>query len=439
MATTTLLLVATLAAASTAPETRPWRADPLFRQIQARLDAVRAIDNHTHLLAKGEFNPKLDSMMPLGLRSTHGPYAEAMRSRFGVTVEGDPAAAAARATAARDAMRTRLGEAAYWKDHLDYTRTEIALVNQAFPDGTDGRRLRWVAQATNLLYPLPAEALMVRSPKHRSGITDIQANLKRFLSEAGLSEAPRDLAGYARFVEGTLSRWKEQGAVGVKFWDAYLRTLVFQDIPEERAAALYTKGFAAPLAREDYLAVQDFLAHRIFAAAGPRKLAVHIHSSHGVPPFLRTPEADVRNLDSVLTDLRYFGTTQFVLIHGGAPEIEQAAYLAMKPHVWYDMSAMTFLYPVPDLALVLRKVLTFAPEKLLFATDVGPYPGIPVGPDLQHVAACLAAREALSLALAGLVRDGFVNVETAVRLGEGALRGNAARLYGWSEGTVRQP
>jgi predicted TIM-barrel fold metal-dependent hydrolase len=431
MASPTLLLITTLAAAGAAPETRPWRADPLFRQIQARLDTVRAIDNHTHLLAKGQFNPKLDAMLPLGMRSTHAQYAEAMRTRFGVTVEGDTAAAAARATAARDAMRTRSGEAAYWNNHLDYTRTEIALVNQDFPDGTDGRRLRWVPHATNLLYPLPAEALMARSPKHRSDITHIQANLKRFLSEAGRSEVPRDLASYVRFVEATLSRWEEEGAVGVKFWDAYLRTLVFEDVPEARAAPLYVKGFETPLPREEYLAVQDFLAHRIFAAAGQRKLAVHIHSSHGVPPFLRTPEADVRNLDSVLTDLRYFGTTQFVLIHGGAPEIEQAAYLALKPHVWYDMSAMTFLYPVPDLAIVLRKVLTFAPEKLLFGTDVGPYPGIPVGPDLQHVAASLAAREALALALAGLVRDGFLDVETAVRMGEGALRGNAERLYGW--------
>lgn len=146
-----------------------------------------------------------------------------------------------------------------------------------------------------------------------------------------------------------------------------------------------TKGRASPLAREDYLALQDFLAHRIFIAAGQRKLAVHIHSSIGVPPFLRTIEADVRNLDSVLTDVRYFDT-QFVLIHGGTPLVEYAAYLFLKPHAWYDMSAMTFLYSIPDLADVLRKVLTFAPEKLLFSTDVGSYPNIPVGADLHHVA-----------------------------------------------------
>jgi hypothetical protein len=55
----------------------------------------------------------------------------------------------------------------------------------------------------------------------------------------------------------------------------------------------------------------------------------------------------------VLTDVRYLGT-RFVLIHGGAPLVEDAAYLALKPHVWVDISAQPFLYAVPELAANLR-------------------------------------------------------------------------------------
>lgn len=407
----------------------PWRDDALFRRISERLDGVQAIDNHTHLLQKGTVDPAMDAMMPLGLRSTSPAMVEALHDRFAIAADVTGPALVQRATEARDAMRTRLGPA-YWGDQLDYTRTAIALVNQDFPDGTDGRRLRWVAQATNLLYPLPAEALMARSPGHRKDIAAIQSNLRRFLADAGLKEAPADLAGYVAFVEKTLDRWKEQGAIGVKLWDAYLRTLDFEDVPEETAATLYAKGRGTALSRNEYLALQDYLARRLFTASGERKLAVHIHSSLGVPPFLRTMEADVRNLDSVLTDVRYFGT-QFVLIHGGTPLVEYAAYLALKPHVWYDMSSIPFLYPVPEMADALRKVLTFAPEKLLFATDVASYPTVPVGAELHHVVASRAAREALALALAGLVRDGVVDFETAVKMGENALRGNAERLYGW--------
>ncbi len=154
---------------------------------------------------------------------------------------------------------------------------------------------------------------------------------------------------------------------------------------------------------------------------------MHIHSSLGIPPFLRTMDADVRNLEPVLTDVRYFGT-QFVLIHGGMPFVDHAAYLALKPHVWFDISAMPFLYTVPDFAAVLRRAITWAPDKVLFATDA--YPGVPGGADIHHIATSLIAREALSLALTGLVRDGVIDQDRAIAIGKGVLQGNARRLYG---------
>ena len=137
----------------------------------------------------------------------------------------------------------------------------------------------------------------------------------------------------------------------------------------------------------------------------------------------------MRNLEPVLTDPR-FGHVPFVLIHGGAPLHEEAAYLALKPNVWIDLSAMPFLYPVPDLATAYRRYLIFAPGKLLYSTDAGNYPGVPVGPEVQHLAIARAAREALYLALAGLVRDGVLTRDLAVATGEGVLAGNARRQYG---------
>jgi predicted TIM-barrel fold metal-dependent hydrolase len=139
----------------------------------------------------------------------------------------------------------------------------------------------------------------------------------------------------------------------------------------------------------------------------------------------------VRNLELVLTDPRFFATS-FVLIHGGVPLVEEAAYLGIKPHIWIDVSAQPLLYPVPDLAANLRKYLLFAPEKVLFGTDPANYPGTPVGPEVLHLIASRTLREGLSLALAGLVRDGVMDFEAAVRAGRGVLRENARRLYGWS-------
>ncbi len=78
-----------------------------------------------------------------------------------------------------------------------------------------------------------------------------------------------------------------------------------------------------------------------------------------------------------------------------------------------------------------RRVLADRPgSPQLFGTDVAPYPGVPGGPEVQHVALSAKTRAALHLALAGMVRDGVVDLEAAVRMGEGVLRGNAGRLYG---------
>ena len=92
-------------------------------------------------------------------------------------------------------MITQLGEHGYWMNHLDYTRTEIALVNANSRQGIDDKRLRWVPQASTLLYPLPADQLMARSPSHKTDITEAQKDLQGFLTEAGLRAMPSDLSG----------------------------------------------------------------------------------------------------------------------------------------------------------------------------------------------------------------------------------------------------
>jgi len=86
----TLVAAVVLMARPPAPAAPPveawWRQDALFKQIAARLDAVRAIDNHTHLLSPGNFNPDLDALMPLGQRSTSPATARALAGERGAAV-----------------------------------------------------------------------------------------------------------------------------------------------------------------------------------------------------------------------------------------------------------------------------------------------------------------------------------------------------------------
>lgn len=425
-----VMLASTLTTSSFAQEPlTPWREDALFKRLAATLDAVPAIDNHTHLGGQTAFNPELDQYVPLMLRSTNPWVPSILKSRFGVTFTGDWKPATAELGKARDAMIARLTPNGYWRDHLDYTRTDIALVNTHDKARTDGQRLRWVPQAGIFLYPGPAQHLIERSPAHKRDIGDAQNELQRVLKELGYQVPPADLTAYSRFVDDALTRWQKEGAVAVKFYDAYLRTLRIADIPASRASALYTRGLKEPLGRDEYLELQDHLWRRILLKAGELSLPVHIHSSLGVPPFLRTLESDVRNLEDVLADPRFF-KTPIVLIHGGGPWHEIAAYLALKPHVWIDISSQGFVYPTRELATILRTHLTFAPQKVLFGTDAGDVPSAPGG-DVHHILVSRATRDALYLALAGLVQDGIVTEPQAIEMGRGVLRENARRLYGW--------
>lgn len=409
----------------------PWRNDAVFQRLATVLDKVPAIDMHTHLLRPGQFDPSLGSVGPLQLRSTNPWLYKVIRQRFGVTAQPDDWAATIKMIdAARGKMVGRLGQTGYWLDHLDFTLTEIALVNQNSRQGIDGKRLLWVPHATTLLYPLPANHLMERSPSHKTDITKAQHDLQAFLKEGGLAESPADLPSYIRFVDATLRRWQQQGAVGIKFWDAYLRTLRIADVPERQAAVLYAKGRTVPLSRDEYIAVQDYLWRHILLEAGKINLPVHIHSSLGVPPFLRTLESDVRNLEDVLAEPQFF-QTQVVLIHGGAPWYEIAAYLALKPNVWIDISALAFLRPVTDFAAILRQYLIFAPEKVLYGTDAAAYPTVPGGADVHHLVVSRATRDGLYVALSGLIRDGVIDERQAIEMGRGVLRENARRLHGW--------
>lgn len=410
----------------------------LTSRIAGALDAVLAIDNHTHLLtAAPPYSQRADAGSPLLLRSTRPEVVDVLRSRFGIA--WDPSQGErldVEGRAARKRLIERAGGAAgYWAEHLALSGTEVALVNQYTPEGTDGRQLRWVGVVSTLLAPLPGAGLAAGRPNVGWYLENSQTQLRALWAADGQGAGagpPASLAAYLAFCDRRLAQMQQQGAVAVKLYDAYYRSLRIADVPFAAADALYTRGLLAPLARDDYLALQDHLLRHLLMRCGEMKLPVHIHSSHGAGPYLRLLEADVRNLEDVLTDTRY-GRTQFVLIHGGAPQHEAAAYLAgNKRHVWVDLSAMPFLYAPSEMARAIRMYLLFAPERTLFGTDSMAAPMIPVGPETAHLMLCKVLRRALTLALAGLVEDGVFGEAQAIDVGRGVLRDNARRLYGWA-------
>lgn len=105
--------------------------------------------------------------------------------------------------------------------------------------------------------------------------------------------------------------------------------------------------------------------------------------------------------------------------------------------MWIDVSALPFLMPVPELAGTLESHLTTSPSSVLFGTDSGGIPTIPVGAEIQHAALSAKLREALCLALARMVREEVVELPEALAIGRGVLHGNAGRLHGWEGSAPR--
>jgi predicted TIM-barrel fold metal-dependent hydrolase len=136
-------------------------------------------------------------------------------------------------------------------------------------------------------------------------------------------------------------------------------------------------------------------------------------------------------LEPVLDDAT-LRNTKFVLLHGGAGPFSQSiAALLMKPNVYTDFSEQTWLLPTRELSVNIRYWLEWYPEKVLFGTDLSP--GTPQV-DWEEIGwqTTTSGREALAIALTGMMNDGEITRPRALEIARMVLRGNAMQLYGWA-------
>ena len=99
-----------------------------------------------------------------------------------------------------------------------------------------------------------------------------------------------------------------------------------------------------------------------------------------------------------------------------------------KPNVYADISLLTQLWPPSQLANVLRDWLSQFPEKILFGTDAVAFgPGL--GWEMSAWIASKTGREALTLALSGMIKDNEISRQRAEEIATMVLRNNANNLY----------
>jgi len=435
---TPLLLIAlsVIAASNVAAQTTP------DGQLVAAIEKIKAIDNHAHPLryvARGEkpddeFDAlPLDAIGPIPLPVRLNPgnleFVQAWRDLYGYKHDDMSEAHVRELLQTKQRIATEQGDRfPAWV--LDQLGIETMFANRvAMGRGLGTPRFRWVSFVDALLFPLSNEAARKSNPDYRGFYPGEERLLKRYLASAGLKALPTTLDAYlAKVVTATLEAEKRDGAIAVKFEAAYLRKLDFEEadiVSARRVYTRYVRGGEPPAA--DYKTLQDFLFRYIAHESGRLGLAVHIHAIDGAGAFYKQSGSNPLLLESVFND-QSLRKTNFVIIHGGYPFTKETAAMISKPNVYADFSAQTFLIYPRELSEVLRNWLEAYPDKILFGTDAfsfGPEVDWPEVAWLSNT----SARQALALALTGMMNDREITRAQAVDLARMVLRDNAVKLY----------
>ena len=426
---------------------RSQAADP---QLLSEINKIKAIDNHSHppkVVGAGEKDDDFDILPcdplepsdPTTISRPENPKYLAAWKALDKYPYNDMSPEHVRELleTKQKVMREQGDNFPNWV--LDQLGIESELANRvAMGRGLKPPRFRWVPFDDTLMFPLNNSGIANETPDRKFFYSREEMLLKRYLKDLNLSALPATLADYEnKVIAATLAAQKGQGAVAIKFEAAYLRPLDFGPIPIDPAAAgneaaqiygRYVRGGVPP--RADYIKLQNYLLRSIAREAGRLGLPVHFHTGGGCGSYFMLNTSNPALLESLFNDpaLR---KTNFVLVHAGAGAFTKyTAYLLMKPNVYADFSEQTWLISTRALSQVIRDFLEWYPEKILFGTDL--YPNTPeINWEEVGWQTTQSTREALAIALTGMMQDGEINRERALQLAHMVLHDNAAKLYGW--------
>ncbi len=432
------LSVALLALAGTGTAVAQ-RVDPALAAVIA---SVQAIDNHAHpvlappaMATDREFDAlpveTLEAQTdPVALRPDFPLLGAAWTALYGFTTPPPLTPEdQARLDERRHKVQSEQGEhfPAWVLDQAGIATMLANRVHMGF--GVQPPRFRWVPFADALLFPLDTTGLAGETPD-RQEFFRLEAIVRsRYLEESGLSAAPATLADYlAKVVSATLERQKAGGAVAEKFEVAYLRSFDFADPPRATAEKIYARWIAGGVPdAADYKQLQDFLFRYIAMECGRLGLTVHLHTLGGIGSYFSVAGVNPLLLEPLFNDHR-LRKTNFVLLHGGWPYLRETAALLQKPNVYADISCQDILFTPHTQAGWLREWLEFVPDKVLFGTDAYDFSAQMNWPEAAWIASH-DARNALGIALTGMLDDGEISRARAEEIASLVLRGNAAALY----------
>ena len=437
-----LALIATLFISSANTQSLSDQAGMVDPALAKVITSIRAFDNHAHPVLPPSSDPSdrnfdalpVDNMEPetdpIALRPDNPQLAQAWTALWGFK-GSPPLTPEAQKTleAARSSVRSREQQHfATWV--LDQAGIQTMMANRvSMGPGIEPPRFRWVPYLDALLFPLDNAGPAAGTPD-RAQFFPLEDRVRaRYLRDAGLTTTPPTLTDYLKIVvTPTLERQKAQGAIAGKFELAYLRSFNIGNPTRAEADRIYAKWIhqTNPDAAE-YKVLEDYLFRYIAAECGRLGLVVHLHTMAGAGGYFDIAGGNPLLLEPVFDDpaLRH---TRFVLLHGGWPFVREAGALLQKPNVFLDLSQETLAFSPRSLSGWLREWLETYPDKVLFGTDGYPYSDA-LGWEESTWLASRNGREALGLALTGMLHDGEISRPRAEAIAQEVLRTNALSLY----------
>ena len=416
------------------------QVDPLIAGV---VEATKAIDNHAHPLkyvAEGQPRDEDYDQLPCDtMEQGPGPWRSRLENPEWVGVwkalyvykynDATPEHIKELIAAKEQAKREHGADYPAWV--LDKMGIGTMFANRvAMGPGLAAPRFRWVPFGDALLLPLNNDGGKRKNADYKWFYEHAEKLLRRYLADVHQGAAPESLADYlAHVVTPTLESQKREGGVALKFEAAYLRPLDFEPATEAEASRVYSRYVRAGEPPEsEYRTLQNFLFFYIAREAGRLGIAIHFHSMPGCGDYFNQRGANPLLMESAFNDpsLR---KTNFVIVHGGWPYTKEVAGLFQHPNVYADISLQGLFFYPRTMAAGLRDWLEAYPEKVLFGTDASTGP-----PELDwEQSGYMAARtnrQALAMALSGMVNDGEVTRERAAEIARMVLRENAVKLYG---------
>lgn len=434
-----LFLLSFICACSNPSETSTSNGNaPGNSELGTYINDIKAVDNHAHPNTieandTGSDALPLDGLgnieLPARVRPESSTWVDAAKALyvFADTVmnEKNLKSITDSATSIRNQKKDQFPS---WA--LDMAGIEVMIGNRiSMGPGLASTRFRWASYVDALLFPLSTKTEAMATPDRQKLFPLEDQLLKKYLGDLHLANLPATLDGYLKdVVTAILESQKKGGCLAIKFEAAYLRSLDFEKASQQSASEVYAQFVhGGEPTHAQYKTLQDFLFFYVAREAGRLGMAVHIHSYPGAGNYFVAAGCDPLLLETAFNDPE-LRNTKFVIIHGGGTFAKHTSAMLWKPNVYADMSLLTQLWTPQQLSIVLRDWLSQFPEKILFGTDaVGFGPGL--GWEMSAWIASTTGRQALTLALSGMVSDKEISINRAKEIANMVLRTNAGKLY----------